>query len=180
MPITRTTMIDDDGTGTTGTILNNAWLQTIYGQIDAADAAAIAAPYRVIETEMPAGVLDYSDYNPAPGIVGHTIILIGLVNATQTIYGFKPAAPAFPGQRILVYTVADGSYALNFFHEHPAQSANSKLTLRGSPSVTISGFWAYAEFHYVTYQGTGRWLMAGFGKGIGGAVREDVPINVPV
>ena len=34
MPITRTTMIDDDGTGTTGTILNNAWIQTIYGQID--------------------------------------------------------------------------------------------------------------------------------------------------
>lgn len=38
MPITRTTMIDDDGSGTTGTILNNAWLQTIYNQIDAADA----------------------------------------------------------------------------------------------------------------------------------------------
>jgi len=34
MPITRTIMIDDDGTGTTGTVLNNAWLQTIYGQID--------------------------------------------------------------------------------------------------------------------------------------------------
>jgi len=35
MPITRTVMIDDDGSGTTGTILNNAWLQTIYNQIDA-------------------------------------------------------------------------------------------------------------------------------------------------
>ena len=34
MPIQRITMVDDDGTGTTGTILNNAWLQTIYGQID--------------------------------------------------------------------------------------------------------------------------------------------------
>ena len=39
MPITRTPMIDDDGTGTTGTILNNAWKQELYGQIDAADAA---------------------------------------------------------------------------------------------------------------------------------------------
>jgi len=35
MPIARTIMTDDDGSGTTGTILNNAWLQTIYGQIDA-------------------------------------------------------------------------------------------------------------------------------------------------
>jgi hypothetical protein len=36
MGITRTTMIDDDGSGTTGTILNNAWKQELYGQIDAA------------------------------------------------------------------------------------------------------------------------------------------------
>jgi hypothetical protein len=40
MPITRTTMIDDDGTGLTGTILNNAWLQTIYNQVDTAIGAA--------------------------------------------------------------------------------------------------------------------------------------------
>ena len=45
MPITRTTMIDDDGTGTTGTILNNAWLQTIYGQIDALAVPAVNVPY---------------------------------------------------------------------------------------------------------------------------------------
>jgi hypothetical protein len=36
MPITRTPMIDDDGSGTTGTILNNAWKQGLYDQIDAA------------------------------------------------------------------------------------------------------------------------------------------------
>jgi hypothetical protein len=34
MPITRTNMIDDDGSGTTGTILNNAWKQELYGQVD--------------------------------------------------------------------------------------------------------------------------------------------------
>jgi hypothetical protein len=36
MAITRTPMIDDDGSGTTGTIINNAWKQEFYGQIDAA------------------------------------------------------------------------------------------------------------------------------------------------
>jgi hypothetical protein len=35
MPITRTAMIDDDGSGTTGTIFNNAWKQEFYNQIDA-------------------------------------------------------------------------------------------------------------------------------------------------
>ena len=40
MAITRTPMVDDDGTGTTGTVINNAWKQQFYDQIDAADAAA--------------------------------------------------------------------------------------------------------------------------------------------
>jgi hypothetical protein len=35
MSITRTAMVDDDGSGTTGTILNNAWKQELYNQIDA-------------------------------------------------------------------------------------------------------------------------------------------------
>jgi len=34
MAITRTSMQDDDGSGTTGTILNNAWKQELYNQID--------------------------------------------------------------------------------------------------------------------------------------------------
>ena len=40
MAITRTPMVDDDGTGTTGTVINNAWKQELYNQIDAADATS--------------------------------------------------------------------------------------------------------------------------------------------
>ena len=36
MAITRTAWIDDDGTGTTGTVINNAEKQLLYDQIDAA------------------------------------------------------------------------------------------------------------------------------------------------
>lgn len=36
MPITRTPMVDDDGSGTTGTVINNSWKQELYNQIDAA------------------------------------------------------------------------------------------------------------------------------------------------
>jgi len=35
MPIARTPMVDDDGSGKTGTIINNAWKTEFYGQIDA-------------------------------------------------------------------------------------------------------------------------------------------------
>jgi hypothetical protein len=41
MAITRTPIIDDDGSGTTGTPLDNAWKQELYNQIDAADAGIV-------------------------------------------------------------------------------------------------------------------------------------------
>lgn len=43
MAIVRTPMIDDDGSGTTGTIINNQWKVELYDQIDAALAGAVAA-----------------------------------------------------------------------------------------------------------------------------------------
>jgi len=45
MPITRTVMVDDDGSGTTGTIISNAWKQELYGQIDAALGVWQDIPY---------------------------------------------------------------------------------------------------------------------------------------
>ena len=35
MAITRTAMVDDDGSGTLGTVFNNAWKTELYNQIDA-------------------------------------------------------------------------------------------------------------------------------------------------
>lgn len=40
MAITRTPMVDDDGSGTTGTIINAAWKVELYDQIDAALAVS--------------------------------------------------------------------------------------------------------------------------------------------
>lgn len=40
--ITRTPIVDDDGTGTTGTVLDNAWKQELYDQIDG--VAAVIPP----------------------------------------------------------------------------------------------------------------------------------------
>lgn len=43
MAITRTPLVDDDGSGHTGTVLNNAWLTALYDALD----AAITAPWVV-------------------------------------------------------------------------------------------------------------------------------------
>jgi len=60
-------MIDDDGTGTTGTVLNNAWLQTIYGQIDAADAALVGpwtpVPYNAADFTATGGTWAVATFN---------------------------------------------------------------------------------------------------------------------
>jgi hypothetical protein len=44
MAITRTPWVDDDGSGTTGTVINNAVKTELYNQIDAAVAAVSGAP----------------------------------------------------------------------------------------------------------------------------------------
>lgn len=60
MAITRTAMIDDDGSGTTGTIINNAWKTQFYDQIDAAIGAGpgayTAIPYSQANFTVSAGV----------------------------------------------------------------------------------------------------------------------------
>lgn len=45
MPITRTAWIDDDGSGTTGTVINNAEKTLIYDQIDAHTPAWVDIPF---------------------------------------------------------------------------------------------------------------------------------------
>ena len=56
MGIIRTGMIDDDGTGTTGTIFNNAWKQELYGQIDSyVQGAWNAKSFLASDWSVPAG-----------------------------------------------------------------------------------------------------------------------------
>jgi len=45
MAIIRTPIVDDDGSGTTGTVIDNAWKQELYTQIDVALAAILQPTY---------------------------------------------------------------------------------------------------------------------------------------
>jgi hypothetical protein len=65
MPITRTPIIDDDGTGTTGTVIDNAWKTELYNQIDAlAGTAWVAIPFNVADfwTGVTAGAVSANYY----------------------------------------------------------------------------------------------------------------------
>ncbi len=64
MAIARTAITDDDLSGTVGTVLNNAWKQELYDQIDAALGAV---------TKLSSSV-NTNQNNWAPGVVGHTVI----------------------------------------------------------------------------------------------------------
>jgi hypothetical protein len=47
MPITRTPIIDDSGDGRSGTVIDNAWKQELYDQIDGTTGTAGWTPYTV-------------------------------------------------------------------------------------------------------------------------------------
>lgn len=159
MPISRTPWIDDDGSGTTGTIINNAAKTALYNEIDAAFS------WTTVQAELNGP--DYPDYNP--GIVGNTILYVSVIVTNATIYSFKPAIAAWPGQRIIVHSISAPSNNLSFYHEWASASAGCQLRCRASPSVIINGFWSYSEFQYGVFNGVGAWVMGGYGRGIGGS-----------
>jgi hypothetical protein len=55
MPITRTPIIDDSGSGQDGTVIDNAWKQQFYDQIDGA-LTSITTPW----TNIPYNAADYT------------------------------------------------------------------------------------------------------------------------
>lgn len=68
MAITRTPIVDDDGTGTTGTVLDNAWKQQFYDQIDAVMAGSTTSVTTVTASggvTTPAGQIRWVQANPS-------------------------------------------------------------------------------------------------------------------
>jgi hypothetical protein len=99
MPITRTAMIDDDGSGTTGTIINNAWKQEFYGQID-----SFAGPLVTTLTASGTAVLP-------TGPAHHLLVLDSAADAS--CHGASPASGTFAtGTRLDIVNVNTGTVVL--------------------------------------------------------------------
>ena len=141
MPITRTIIVDDDGSSTTGTIFNNAWKQELYNQIDAADAAAI--PGRVNWTPVDASgagltlTVSSAQYVKTGSQIGIVLNLIYPSNAdpSPAFIGGLPFPSAGAGGLytaygiVKVFHISPGSSRIHIFNATTgAQFTNAQLS----------------------------------------------------
>jgi hypothetical protein len=147
MPIQRTPMQDDDGSGSTGTIVNNLWKQELYDQIDA------AVVWTVVTTTATGSVYDWD-----PGIVGHTLIRCNNA-AVLSVAGLRPALPPYAGQRIRLVRL---NAQVDTYANHAATTVGYRLAApAGVRSLAV--MWAYIEFMYDPPSGF--WVECSFERG---------------
>lgn len=114
--ITRTAMTDDDGSGTTGTVFNNAWKVSFYDQIDAMFAGpvvlggALTVPGTMTLTSNPASYGVIFDGSNGGGIAAThasgalrlytNALLRWTVNSSGTLVGASGCAISVAGEAI--------------------------------------------------------------------------------
>jgi hypothetical protein len=105
MAITRTAIIDDDGSGKTGTVIDNAWKQEFYNQIDALAGGAWAnIPFSAANFTATGATWTVTAANQetlAWCRSGNTIFLSVCINGTSTLSAASPTLkitlPGLPG-----------------------------------------------------------------------------------
>ena len=109
MPIGRTAIVNDDSTGTTGTILDNAWKQELYDQIDAVSSG-------VIQTTTATGTQNDFALTTSTGFLRCN-------NATLlTLTGL---ATGVDGQRLVIVSIGAGQVDLS--HQDAGSTAANRL-----------------------------------------------------
>lgn len=151
MPIQRTAWQDDDGSGTTGTIINNAEKTLLYNQIDAAliDPAS-NAPYKVVSSTATGTVNNWN-----PGLAGHTFIEWSGA-ASLTITGL---AGGVAGQHVIITNVTIGAYVI-FCAHYNAGSTQKLVNVAGSGPTPIA---AGGSAHYL-FDGS-NWVLIAHEQG---------------
>lgn len=141
MAIERTEIVDDDGTGQTGTVLDAAWLDSIYDLIDQAIGLE--------QTTTATGNQDNFDLNGEATILRCT-------GAAPNFRGFtvKGAAPT-PGCKVWIYAL--GSTSAKVAH----QDANSTAANRIITPSTSGQIVGVDGVIFLIYDGTtDRWRLA--------------------
>ena len=111
MAITRTPMIDDDGSGLTGTPINNAWKQELYDQIDAVPAS------RELFFDLTAAF--YNDWRPPSGdqydtwLLGTTTPGVGITGILSEPPGTVHYLTSGNNQAVTLFNFNGGSAAPN-------------------------------------------------------------------
>ena len=109
MAITRTPMVDDDGTGTTGTVINNAWKQQLYDQIDQAFGLWVPVPYSAADFTTEAGanwIVEAGDVTTLRyTIIGKTLFLAFRIFPTSVTVAASELRMQVPGGNVLASTI---------------------------------------------------------------------------
>jgi hypothetical protein len=167
--IARTPMVDDDGTGEYGTVINNAWKQEFYNQID----AALAANYGNVRNDtvglryLTLGNQDYgeiaiNDLRPNETVVlyQHTIPL--------TIHSISTNGPLRLGQ-LLTFVGNAGMPPVKFAHQSTVQ-ANAALRfsnlVTSAPTPIAGGGRAVYQYNggtwLLVHHEQGSWITSPF------------------
>ncbi len=134
--ITRTSLTDDDGTGLTGTVINNAlWQSSIYDAIDALFAATLVlgadlsvADQLVVgsgSVSATAKALITGSLSPAAGADGH-----GLRVAPTLVEAGSGTHALLAGAALMIPTITAGSGAV---------TNAATLYIEGPPAGTVTG-----------------------------------------
>jgi hypothetical protein len=151
MAITRTAWTDDDGTGTTGTLINNAAKTTLYDELDAR-----WSEITVTSTG--------SQNNVSITTGGIEADIVHCFNASDlTITGFAaPASPAKPGKPLIVISTGVGNVYLA--HNSGSSSAGNKLFNQATSSTTpLAAGKGYAIYTYASV--AARWQLVAHDQG---------------
>jgi hypothetical protein len=145
--ITRTPWIDDDGSGTTGTVINNAEKTALYNQIDQALAQLLPL----------AGAATITGPLTVNAIGGHGFIAAGTgqnnLTIRNTVAGATNSAALWVGndadQSLLTLTSYSSTYTPNNF----AQPNGSLLFQNGAGGLSIMTLGAAAAMRFYTGSG---------------------------
>ncbi len=128
--ITRTAWIDDDGTGTSGSVINNAEKTTIYNQIDAALAQVLPLAGGTIT-----GNLGVQGIFSASGFGNHSIQAIGTGSLVFTVRNMSAGTGNFTGFQL----GNDGDVGLMTFYSFASNYASSVDTIPNGATIRVSG-----------------------------------------
>lgn len=132
MAITRTVITDDDGTGTTGTVINNAWKVELYNQIDAQ-----AHPRLLVDQVDITTTGTVNDHNPGS-------VAVRCNNATAlTITGRVPYADG----EIVIYENV-GTSTVTFTHQGAGSTAANRFLLPAATAGQVIGAEGSIGFKY--------------------------------
>jgi len=108
MPITRTPIFNDDGSGTLGTVFENAWKQQLYDQIDAFVGGGLSAVGGTVTAWIPVdasgGGLALLNYGCAYVRIGKMVFIVANVSVPANASAALALIGGLPFANIASYT----------------------------------------------------------------------------